>query len=54
MLAAGRHPNLVALRGWYRDAEGMLCLVLEYCAGGTLEDLLQVRFGYLKGLAPVC
>ncbi|MEW5317535.1 MAG: hypothetical protein WDW38_008823 [Sanguina aurantia] len=43
MTHAGSHPNLVDFKGWYRDGEGMLCLVMGYCGGGTLAELLQAR-----------
>lgn len=38
---AGRHPNLVPFKGWYKDEEGVLCLVLGYCDGGTLASVLK-------------
>ncbi len=40
--SAGLHPNLVALRSWYRDEQGVLCLVMGYCEGGTLAAVLKV------------
>ncbi|GIL82931.1 hypothetical protein Vretifemale_11833, partial [Volvox reticuliferus] len=39
---AGSHPNLVEFRGWYRDPkDGVMCLVMGYCAGGTLAQLIK-------------
>lgn len=43
LLRAGRHPNLVAWHGWYMDASGRLCLLLQRCEGGCLDGLLKVR-----------
>ncbi len=44
--AAGHHPNLVHFYGWYRDPhDGLLCLVMSYCEGGTLSRLLRGRPG---------
>lgn len=45
LCAAGLHPNLVGLTGWYVDKSSALCLLLERCAGGTLSSLLRVRRG---------
>lgn len=28
--------------GWFKDDRDMLCLVLTYCEGGTLDTLLKV------------
>jgi hypothetical protein len=42
MIRAGSHANLVEFRGWYRDAEQLLCLVMGYCEGGTLAQLIKV------------
>ncbi len=37
MQRAGNHPNLVNFRGWYKDpADGVMCLVMGFCEGGTL------------------
>ena len=37
-----RHPNIVQLIGGSWDVDsGDMCLVLELCAGGSLEDLLE-------------
>ena len=45
MQAAGHHPNLVHFLGWYRDPQdGLLCLAMGLCQGGTLSKLLKVRF----------
>jgi len=33
------HPSIVAFHGFYRDASGVLCLVLGYCEGGALDAL---------------
>ncbi|GLI67310.1 hypothetical protein VaNZ11_011496, partial [Volvox africanus] len=39
---AGSHPNLVEFRGWYRDPrDGVMCLVMGYCSGGTLAQLIK-------------
>ncbi|GLC65280.1 hypothetical protein PLESTF_000271800 [Pleodorina starrii] len=39
---AGYHPNLVEFLGWYRDPrDGVMCLVMGYCAGGTLAQLIK-------------
>ncbi|KXZ54767.1 hypothetical protein GPECTOR_4g837 [Gonium pectorale] len=39
---AGFHPNLVEFRGWYRDPrDGIMCLVMGYCGGGTLAQLIK-------------
>ncbi|EFJ41490.1 hypothetical protein VOLCADRAFT_68198, partial [Volvox carteri f. nagariensis] len=39
---AGSHPNLVEFRGWYRDPrDGVMCLVMGYCGGGTLAQLIK-------------
>lgn len=43
LTAAGSHPNLVPFRGWWRDAGGVLCLLLGHCEGGTLAALLKVK-----------
>lgn len=40
---AGSHPNLVEFHGWYRDAQGILCLVLGYCEGGSLDVLIRQK-----------
>lgn len=48
LVTAGNHPNLVPFKGWYRDDEGVLCLVLGHCEGGTLATLLKV--GWLECL----
>ncbi|WIA15886.1 hypothetical protein OEZ85_012635 [Tetradesmus obliquus] len=45
LTAAGSHPNLVPFRGWWRDAGGVLCLLLGHCEGGTLAALLKSRAG---------
>ncbi|WIA36057.1 hypothetical protein OEZ86_007415 [Tetradesmus obliquus] len=45
LTAAGSHPNLVPFRGWWRDAGGVLCLLLGQCEGGTLAALLKGRAG---------
>lgn len=45
LLRAGRHPSLVAWHGWWVDAAGRLCLLLQRCEGGALEGLLKVRPG---------
>lgn len=40
---AGFHPNLVLFKGWYKDIDdGLMCLVMGFCEGGTLADLLKV------------
>ena len=45
MQAAGHHPNLVHFLGWYRDPQdGLLCLAMGLCQGGTLSKLLKVSF----------
>ena len=39
MKKASNHPNIVAFHGWYRDKSNVLCLVLGYCEGGSLDSL---------------
>ena len=41
MSLAGLHPNIVPLKGWFRDTDGILCIIMSYCAGGTLANLLK-------------
>lgn len=48
---AGRHPYLVNFRGYFRDGEGLLCLVMGYCQGGTLSALIKVRASVVS---PTC
>jgi serine/threonine protein kinase len=43
LTCAGSHPNLVPFRGWFVDSNGVLCLLLGHCEGGTLAALLKVR-----------
>ena len=41
LMAPLSHKNLVGLRGGcWKDGPDKLCLVLEFCARGTLKDLL--------------
>ena len=38
----GSIRNLVALYGYYFDrSSNQLCLVMEYCEGGSLQDLID-------------
>lgn len=37
---ASCHPNIVEFLGWYWDAEHVMCMVLGYCAGGSLDSLI--------------
>ena len=40
------HPNLVGLMGaCWKDGPDRLCLVLEFCSHGTLNDLLKDKRG---------
>uniref|UniRef100_A0A061R280 non-specific serine/threonine protein kinase n=1 Tax=Tetraselmis sp. GSL018 TaxID=582737 RepID=A0A061R280_9CHLO len=41
MKRAGWHPNLVSYKGHFYTAEGVLCIVMGYCEGGTLAELLR-------------
>lgn len=41
MKHASGHPNLVAYKGYYRTKENVLCIVMGYCEGGTLAELLR-------------
>jgi len=42
MKQAGWHPNLVSYKGHYRTrASNILCIVMGYCEGGTLADVLK-------------
>jgi hypothetical protein len=42
LTAAGYHPNLVEFKGWYTDVRGVMCLVMGFCGGGTLAQLIKV------------
>lgn len=37
---ASCHPNIVDSQGWYYDESHILCMVLGYCAGGSLDALI--------------
>lgn len=41
MRQAGKHPSIVPFKGWFKDDEGVLCLVMGYCEGGTLAAVLK-------------
>jgi len=41
MKQARGHPNLVSYKGHYRTKDNILCIVMGYCEGGTLADLLK-------------
>lgn len=47
------HEHIVALRDWRRD-DGHVTLIMEYCAGGTLEDLLAENGGPLTVSEALC
>jgi len=48
-LRALRHPNIVGLEeAGETDDDRATCLVMEYCAAGSLEELLQARGGRLS------
>ena len=40
---AGSHRNLVSFKGWYRDKENVICIVMGNCEGGTLASLLKAK-----------
>ncbi|KAI8475778.1 MAG: hypothetical protein J3K34DRAFT_480500 [Monoraphidium minutum] len=40
-LSLGSHDNIVGLRGLTQKSDGSWCLVLEFCARGTLDTLLH-------------
>ena len=44
-----KHPNLVGYVDDFLDAQDRVCVVLEYCDGGSLEDFLRT---YPKGRMP--
>lgn len=44
------HPNIVRLHETFEDAD-KLCMVLEYCDGGDLEDLVHSRHASEIGFA---
>ena len=35
------HPNIVAFKEVYKTNNDKLCIVMEYCDGGCLEDILN-------------
>lgn len=37
------HPNVLALHGIVTDATGPLCLVMEFCGGGSMDVYLTKR-----------
>jgi hypothetical protein len=42
------HVYCLSLQGWYRDLDsGHLCLVMGFCEGGTLSNLLKVPDLYI-------
>ena len=37
------HPNVVRFREVYKNKKGVLCIVMDYCDGGNLEDVIKAR-----------
>jgi serine/threonine protein kinase len=37
---ASNHPNIVEFQGWYWDEAHVHCMVLGYCAGGSLDQVI--------------
>ena len=53
VMAPLRHPNLVKLLGaCWEEGPDKLCLVLEFCAKGSLRELLRCRDASLVWSAP--
>ncbi|CAG9462680.1 unnamed protein product [Pedinophyceae sp. YPF-701] len=45
MHRVGSHRNLVSLKGWFYDDEGVICMVLSHCGGGSLASILKAPPG---------
>lgn len=50
------HPNIVAYLGCYKQADGSLWILMDYCAGGSVYDILRKRQAGLKEkqIASIC
>ena len=37
------HPNIVRFREVYKTKKGKLCIVMDYCEGGNVLDLIKKK-----------
>ena len=51
LVKLGSHPNLVAFKG-VSYSETNVCIITEFCHGGTLFDLLHRKKKYFIELEP--
>lgn len=49
-----RHPNIIHTLDLMRDARGVCCQVMEYCAGGDLYSLILASGGGLETVEADC
>jgi len=41
-----KHPNIIGYKDSYLDADGFLCIIMEFADGGDVHQLLQVQKQY--------
>ena len=47
IMEAFNHPNIVRFREVYKTKRGKLCIVMDYCDGGDLQQYLKKTKKYL-------